>query len=345
MVDLLLGRTDIDTNLRTTDDKSALQLSLIPPYTDGPPFSLARQLLEKGAKIDQYDTETGDSLLQILIKLKFEDASIFLTDYIDLNHRNVNGLSALHIACEQGLKRLVKALLEKGALPNIQSIDEHKTPLQYCVEQNYGDIIQCFVDFKMERTTDDGGEQPDFNLNNFNGDSLLSLALFLERQHLVPILIKGGADVNARNGQDLTLLHQAIQNEDAETAIFLLNNNADMNALTGNQESPLQLAIRYKLPTVVDVLCSRGVSFSAPNDNEDPPLWIALDSEQEDIAAVLVKHGVDTDSWSVGSNGYLQSLLHRAIDENNENAAVFLIKNGCDVDSPRQLGPNNQGIP
>ena len=40
----------------------------------------------------------------------------------------------------------------------------------------------------------------------------------------------GGADVNIRNGQGLTLLHQAIAKKDAETALFLLNQGANMDA-------------------------------------------------------------------------------------------------------------------
>lgn len=166
----------------------------------------------------------------------------------------------------------------------------------------------------------------------------------MDAKELVPILIQGGSDVNVRNGQDLTLLHQAILKEDAETAVFLLKQGGDYNALTGDQESPLQLAIHCRLPIVVDALCTLGVSFSAPNSKGDPPLWTALESEQDEIASVLVRHGVDTDCWShTGPDGCLQTLLHRAIDENREAAAIFLIRSTCDLDSPRQPGPNGEG--
>jgi rabankyrin-5 len=191
--------------------------------------------------------------------------------------------------------------------------------------------VQAIVEFKS-----DDDEKPDFNIKSTSGDSPLSLAMSLRRNDLVPLLIKGGADVNARNGRDETLLHQAIIKESPETAIFLLEQGADMNALTADQESPLQLAIHCRLENVVDALCTRGVSLSAPNNKGDCPLWSALETEQENIASVLVKHGVDPDCWSPGPEGSLQTLLHRAIDENNELAAIFLIRSGCDLDSPRQ---------
>lgn len=351
MIEMLLDRNDLDTNLRTTDGKCALQFSLMPPYTDGPPFNLATNLLKKGARPNQHTTETnGDNLLQVLAKLNREDAAVFLSEHADLNHINHAGFTALHIACQQHLPKLVKSLLVHGASPNCQSsVQEMKTPLHFAVESNRMDIVEIFVEHKLE--CDGGGSSgsgsgkdgADFNLKTIDGDSPISLALTLGYNKLVPILIKGGADVNARNGQDLTLLHQAILKQDSDTAVFLLKHGADLNALTGDQETPLQLAIHCRLPMVIDDLCTRGVSFSAPDDKGDPPLWIALSSEQDEIASVLVRHGVDTDCWSPGPDGCQQTLLHRAIDENKEYAAIFLIKSGCDLDTPRQPGPNGEG--
>lgn len=342
MIDLLLKHSNLDLNLRTKDEKCALLFSLTPPQTEGTPFKLAQRLLDKGARVNAIQTETGDSLLQVLAKLGLEEAAIFLTAHANLNHINRSGLVALHIAAYKKLPHLVKHLLEKGASPNLQSsVTELKSALHFAIESNSSDVIQVFVDFRKNASKTK--EKPDFNLKNASGDSPLNLALALGHNELVPLLINGGADVNARNGQDMTLLHQAIVREDSDTAIFLLNQGSDMNALTAEQESPLQLAIHCRLPQVVDTLCIKGVALSAPNNKGDCPLWSALESDQEEIAAVLVKHGVDTDCWGPGPENCLQTLLHRAIDENNEVAAVFLIRNGCDLDSPRQPGQNGEG--
>lgn len=342
MIDLLLKVPDVDVNVRTTDDKCALQFALMPPSTDGPPFAIAAALIEKGARPNQPSADTHDSLLQTLARARLEEACVFLVDHASLNHINRAGLTALHIACETGLAQLVRALLTKGASPNLQSgITDLKSPIHFAVVANQLEVLNVFVQHKLDGST--SSEVPDFNLKNSDGDSPLSLALSLGRKDLVPILIKGGADVNARNGQDLTLLHQAILKEDSETAVFLLEQGSDMNALTGDQESPLQLAIHSKLPAVVDALCTRGVSFCSPDNRGDPPLWSALEAELSEIASVLVKHGVDTDCWSPGPDGCIQTLLHRAIDLNKEFAAIFLIKSGCELDAPRQPGPNGTG--
>lgn len=332
MINELLKYPDINLNLFTNDGKCALLLALLSQqFRD---FTIAKCLIDNGADT-KYIDDNGDNFLQFLIKSQKENVAIFMCDFVDLNYKNHDNLTSLHLASKSGFVNLVKKLLLCGASPNIQGagIEEMKTALHYSIEANDVNVVQAFVDFKAET---DSEQVPDFNLRCANGDTPLSLALSLKHNDLVPILIKGGADVNARNGE-LTLLHQAIQKEAAETAIFLMEQGADVNALTGEQESTLELAIHCRLEAVVDALCSRGVSLSSQNI-----LWSALETEQENIASVLVKHGIDTDCWSLDSDGMLQTLLHRAIDAHNEYAAIFLIRSGCDIDSPRQT-PNEGG--
>lgn len=343
MIELLLENSKTDLNLKTLDGKCALQFALLSPEAaNESSFDIAKRLIDKDAQTNEVDPQNGDSLLQMLIKMNAEEAAIFMVDYAKLNSKNRQGLTALMIAAEKKQTQLVTVLLAKGAAPNMQSeVTEQKTALHYAIESNSIDVVQAFVDFQNQVSGDQ--ERPDFNLKSTMGDSPLSLAMAMGHNDLVPLLIKGGADVNARNGQDLTLLHQAIIKENAETAIFLLEQGADMNALTADQENPLQLAIHCRLEAVVDDLCSRGVSLSAPNNKGDCPLWAALETEQENIASVLVRHGVDTDCWGPGPDGCLQTLLHRAIDENNEPTAMFLIRSGCDMDSPRQASADGGG--
>uniref|UniRef100_A0A1I8NT83 FYVE-type domain-containing protein n=2 Tax=Stomoxys calcitrans TaxID=35570 RepID=A0A1I8NT83_STOCA len=345
MQNLLLGVNNIDINLRTNDEKCCLELSLMRDAEFG--IKLAGRLIEMGAATNPLKSETHDSLLQVLASSHLENSAVFLADYADLNHINSRGFTALHIAAEKNLKKLAEKLLEAGASPNIQAgVADLKSPLHVAVESNAANVIEAFVDFATKSKvgfSGETGEIPNFNIKNANGDSPLSLSLFLNRTELVPILIKGGADVNTRNGQDMTLLHQSILNHESDIAVFLLEQGADLNALTGEQESSLQLAIHCHMPEVVDALCTRGVALSAPNNKGDAPLWTALELEYEDVAQVLVRHGVDTDNWGPGPDGCQQTLLHRAIDENKESVAIFLIRSQCDLDSPRQLGPKGEG--
>jgi ankyrin repeat protein len=143
-----------------------------------------------------------------LVKSNLESAAVFLCSYTNLNHTNKNGMSALLLAVEKGHTELVKVILNKGASTNIQTHNDLKSPLHLAVENNNMDIIQEFVEFA--KSNDGNFERPDFNIKNAMGDSPLSLAITFGNTALVPILIQGGADINARNGSDQTLLHQVI---------------------------------------------------------------------------------------------------------------------------------------
>lgn len=46
----------------------------------------------------------------------------------------------------------------------------------------------------------------------------------------VSVCVVGGADVNMRDGEGFSLLHQAIIKRDAHTARFLLNHGANIDA-------------------------------------------------------------------------------------------------------------------
>lgn len=221
---LLLNHPNIDVNLKTNEQNSPLYYALLKYESgdDDQEDNYASLLIKKQAETNSIYTKNNDnSLLQVLILASAQNAAIFLLDYIDdLNHANVNGETALHLACKKNCEKIVDKLLKMGANPNQTTNDTKQTPLHYCVFNNAKDCVRVFI-----------GSEANFNARDANGDTPISLALNEGcSDELVPVLIEGGADVNVRNGKDFTLLHQAILKEDSKTAIFLLDNGADINA-------------------------------------------------------------------------------------------------------------------
>nr|CAD7198174.1 unnamed protein product [Timema douglasi] len=333
MFKLLLNLTNnpVDINIRTHDGHTALwyALHLTDTYDES---SFAAQLIKKGAipnptlaleahvtpwvrRGQVYEPQcrsigvqsqrsqiysSGDSLLHLIVREHMEGAGLFLCSFAtNINHTNKENEGVLHIACAQGMEKLVSAMLAKGADPNLQmgsirnvdidetNVDEKfvskQSPLHLAVSNNHEGVIRAIIEYKS------------------------------------------GADINICDKNELTLLHQAILKADTETALFLLEKGIDINVVTTQNETPLELSIKSHLPTVVDALCRKGVDTSAPTSTNCCPIWMALESGQEDIAAILVRNGADIDYWSEGPGGCLQTLLHRAIDENNETIANFLI--------------------
>lgn len=255
--------------------------------------------------------------------------------FVDLNKKNVNGETSLHVAVKKNHPKLVKLMLENGALPNIFSDENCESALHFAIRNDSEEIIKILVSQNI------AFQNVDFNLKTTAGDSPLSLALTLKRHDIVPLLIKGGSNVNAKNKDGLTLLHQAILNKSPETAIFLIKTGAHIEESTPEGESPLILAIREECEEVVDMLCSKGASMLSGIGTN--PLYLALEMRQENVANILVSHGIDLDCWSPDGDGSLLTLLHRSLSDDiaDEYIACYLIKKGCDIDSSKQLDSNS----
>lgn len=331
MFNLLLDAKDIDLDRVTEEDDTPLCFAM---KTDPFDESFASRLLAKGATPNPTYDATGDSLLHILTREGREEAALFLAEYCNdnLTKTNNEGLTILHEACKIGLKELTRALVRNGMSTDVVT-RTGDAPIHFAISNLYTDIVMELLD-----ATDLNSQ---LTIKNNASETALSLAIkipFKKGKNIVLALIKAGADVNERNEEGQTLLHQAILKEDSATAIFLLENGADMNVRTANGETSLQLCVHCRLGEVVETLCRRGVDTSI-----GCPLWDALDSDQEDTASILVKYGADTDCWGPGPDGCQQTLLHRAIDDNKEDVAQFIIRSGCDLNATRRPGPDGAG--
>lgn len=368
---LLLSQSSLNLDIQNAVGDSALWMALdnTLPNTSYGSEGMAAKLIQKGCNPDSVHPKTGDTLLHRCSRAGNEEAALFLANHgASFNLPNNKGETSLHVASSKGQHILVRLLLQKGANPNIQTLEDinasmdalgfqdtneqdlmhasKQTPLHIAIANRHEEVVTVFMEHRGNAMLSMDGLQiiPNFTLADSNDQTVLGLALWTGMHDLASKLLHGGADINHMTKDGLTLLHTAINKQDADSAIFLLEHQADINIKTRQGHSPLQLAIEKRLAVVVDALCVRGADMNQPDQNGNLPLWMALESEQEEVASILVRHGCDVNGWSqMGPGGCEQTLLHRAIDENKESIACFLIRSLCDVNSPRRTGPNGEG--
>lgn len=222
----LIIQPNININLKSNDEHPPLYYAFSRLISATNAEGSYAEMLFRNERLDPnpiYTKRDNNNLLQVLLLNRFEEATLFLLNYIeDFNYQNLNGETALHLACKTKCARAVEKLLQLEANPNLVTNESRQTPLHYAVIANALNCVRVFI-----------GSTANFNARDANGDTPISLALndgCTGSGELVPALIEGGADVNVRNGKDFTLLHQAILKEDSATAIFLLDNGADINA-------------------------------------------------------------------------------------------------------------------
>lgn len=234
--DLLLDKPNLELNIKSSEEHMPLYYALLKYESgDDEDDSYASRLIEKEVQTNPIYSSNCDSLLQVLLTYGAHNATIFLVDHVqNINHVNMNGESALHTGCTKNAATFLRKLLQIGANPNLVSTEMRQAPLHYTTLNKSEDCIKVFIEYNegLESNADKNSPKvvANFNIRDINGDTPLSLALNLGYKELVPVLIKGKADVNVRNGKDFTLLHQAILNEDSKTAMFLLDHGADINA-------------------------------------------------------------------------------------------------------------------
>jgi ankyrin repeat protein len=96
------------------------------------------------------------------------------------------------------------------------------------------------------------------NVNNTSQESMkvtpLASAGAANRNDIARILIKHGADVNAKAANDFSPLHEAAATGNLELAALLLENGADVNTKSTEGKTPLDYAQEHNRAEMVEWL-------------------------------------------------------------------------------------------
>lgn len=118
---------------------------------------------------------------------------------------------------------------------------------------------------------------------------------------VLELLTSRGADLNVRDGRNLTPLHLAAVKNRAEACRILLDAGADVNVtgfVSGDgvaESTPLHLAAESGARDVAELLISRGANVNAVNNFQRTPLFWAKKAGKTDVAELLASHGAVAD--------------------------------------------------
>ena len=143
-------------------------------------------------------------------------------------------------------------------------------------------------------------------------------------------LLRGGADVNAPQGDGMTALHWAAERDDAELAGVLLYAGARVDAGTRiGHYTPLHLAARGASATVVELLLDAGSDPNASTTNSGAtPLHLAAATGDPEVVAALTESGAVVNGRE-GAWG--QTPLIFAAANNRVAAMAVLLEAGADL--------------
>jgi cytohesin len=152
-----------------------------------------------------------------------------------------------------------------------------------------------------------------------------------------------GIDINIKNGQGKTVLHEAVELGNQERVGFLLKfENINVNSKDKDQQTPLHKAVRYGNQEIIASLLTKGADTNAKDNLENTPLHIAaIEGNEETIQKLLSNSNININA----KNRSGDTPFHIAI-ENKKLAAVqtFLQFGGMDMNVVNRNSNTTLGI-
>lgn len=208
------------------------------------------------------------------------------------NHRakvdvaDLNGLTPLMVACITGSTEAGRALLARGANPNLtvtKSVADSVTARLFLgttpVLQNATSTGELLIPL-LEAGADGSVRDQD-------GNTILHLAcLRLHSKESIARLIALGLDPGARNGAGETPLHAAAKAGNRFAIPALLAAGAEADARDGEGQTPLHRLASLLLPVTASLLLDAGADPDAKDDQGRTPLDIAKAQNEGSVPAL-----------------------------------------------------------
>jgi len=163
------------------------------------------------------------------------------------------------------------------------------TPLVWAVSNNKLNVVRVMVEQYLIP----------LNVQNFDGETAISIAVSSGQYETVKYLIERGANLNLSNCRCESPLHHGVVIGNLEISRLLVENGSYLDAEDECGDTPLHFAVREDKTEIVDFLLYFGADADHENFDEETPTQLA-----EMVGSHSVKDKFKQNRQShVGSNG------------------------------------------
>ena len=293
---------------------------------------------------------------QSLRRRKFRDRA-------NVNAVDSSGNTALHYAAANGNVEIVKLLMDYKARPDDVNRTENSA-LHLALAPDVPDVLALppcndyellsanavlrtkkaqtshfLIKQGVEMQKENNLGQTPLYLAMCSGDTQAVL-LLAEQKKESPLISDGDVqairrlvdmkllDVNMKDKNKKTPLHQAAKADDIEGVSLTLKLGADINAVDKEGRTALHVAITYSRPKAALKLMEGGAKLDVKDAKGYTPLHEAASKNAEELVSGLMKHGANINS--VDKEG--RTALHVAITYSRPKAALKLMEGGAKLD-------------
>ncbi|KAI9645787.1 hypothetical protein NHQ30_005220 [Ciborinia camelliae] len=315
------------------------------------------ELLRLGANINPSDHHKPSPLTTAVSHDNEEIVKLLLDRrwHADVNIKNENGQTALHIAICKGNAALVRLLLDNNCDPNevmdsgftdlhaastkpeiLKMLVEHVSDLEVRSPQNATALmIAAAFDEEsarilIEHKADVNAKVPLGNVG-WEGWTPVFFAADNNKPATVTLLAEAGADLKHKDKDGNCPLHLAVHG-DALSALLEFHTKIDLNQPNNQGDTPLHLMENLTMRNV-QYLVRGGAEVNIQTDGGCTPLQYAVKNNKSnpmDIVSFLLEHGADP-NLSGTEPGKDDPPLHWACHNLSLKLAELLVKAGADL--------------
>ena len=244
----------------------------------------------------------------------------------------------LNAALAKGHLDIAQILLDRGAVGDSMGFMQ-RTALYIASTHGYADVVVSLID---------RGANLSARCRDWNRDSEdrawwtpLHAAIYHNHPDIARLLIEGGADPEARSGDDQTALYMASPRGHADVVRLLIDSGADLNAKSRDWArhglkvgwTPLHAAIDKNHRDIVLLLLDCGADPEIRSSWDETALYMASSRGCADIVKQLISHGADP---NVECQGWTP--LHVASHCGRPEIAKILLEHGANPNVANHFG-------
>ncbi|KAM0712545.1 hypothetical protein Q7P37_011642 [Cladosporium fusiforme] len=275
----------------------------------------ARLYLDNGARVDTMLANGNTPLIQA-IETAFDGSVIelMLKKGADPNRKNHHGETALFKAINADRLDYVTSLLEFKADPNLPGPKHMLWPSVHKL-----DILEIIL-------------EKGANLKLAPG--ILELATSINSIEAVTLLLRFGADPNAKKDGIYTPLCSAIRDDRGNLVDLLLQANADPNLAA--LDYPTVKCVTYHRPHLLPKILEAGADLKNPKGL----VAACVENKEEECLKILLRYGADVNERGTSGN----TALTTAIKHGDHNMVEILLQNGASPAVRGQEWPVNLAV-